>query len=191
VNVLPGDDVPAGLVAGELLRGRPVACLRTDHPLAALDELTVEHLRGEPFVGMRPGYVMQRYAHRLFDGRPPTTTYSTDGAEMGKAMVADGLGVAVLPDYSVRADPLVTAGVITTRPIAGDTTPVSLLMLHRRVEHAPAPLRDLMVALVRHAGPHRRVTGAPEPTVGRTGHHQPHLGSGVLATQMSSLVDMV
>jgi DNA-binding transcriptional LysR family regulator len=195
VNVLPGDDVPAGLVAGELIHGQPVACLRTDHPLAALDELTVEHLRAEPFVGMRPGYVMHRYAHRLFDGSLPATTYSTDGAEMGKAMVAEGLGLAILPDFSISADPLVVAGVITTRPIRGDGTTVSLLMLRRRAEHVPAPLRDLQAALLRHAGSYRgaRATTAPgatggaDPVLGRTVQGEspaegtaPHLSSNLI-----------
>jgi DNA-binding transcriptional LysR family regulator len=190
VNVLPGDDVPTGLVAGELVHGRPVACLRADHPLASLDELTVDHLRAEPFVGMRPGYVMHRWAHRLFDGDPPTTTYSTDGAEMGKALVAEGLGISILPDFSISADPLVRAGVITTRPIRGDGTTVSLLMLRRRADHVPGPLRDLQVALVRHAGTYRGAAGGAEPTPGRSVHPQaarepvPQHGS-------SNLVDMV
>jgi len=30
-------------------------------------------------------------------------------------MVAEGLGISILPDYSITADPLVTAGVITYR----------------------------------------------------------------------------
>jgi DNA-binding transcriptional LysR family regulator len=192
VNVLPGDDVPSGLVAGELVHGQPVACLRTDHPLAALDELTVDDLRAEPFVGMRPGYVMHRYAHRLFDGRPPATTYSTDGAEMGKALVAEGLGIAVLPDFSISADPLVVAGVITTRPIRGDATTVSLLMLRRRVEHVPAPLRDLQVALLRHAGTYRGTgaTGDAEPVIGRT-VQAGALPDGTAALVSSNLLDMV
>ena len=190
VNVLPGDDVPTGLVAGELVHGQPVACLRTDHPLAALDELTVDHLRAEPFVGMRPGYVMHRYAHRLFDGTPPTTTYATDGAEMGKALVAEGLGIAMLPDFSISADPLVTAGVITTRPIRGDGTTVSLLMLRRRVEHVPGPLRDLQVALARHAGAYRGATGAAEPTLGRT-VHVPAPTASPHRPVSSNLIDMV
>jgi DNA-binding transcriptional LysR family regulator len=200
VNVLPGDDVPTGLVAGELIHGQPVACLRTDHPLAALDELTVDQLRAEPFVGMRPGYVMHRYAHRLFDGTTPATTYTTDGAEMGKAMVAEGLGIAVLPDFSISADPLVTAGVITTRPIQGDATTVSLLMLRRRAEHVPGPLRDLQVALVRLAGAYRgtseaaertaAATGGPETPLGRT-VHTVDLRDSRKAALSSNFVDMV
>ncbi len=92
VNDLPGDEVPIGLVARELIQGQPVACMRTDHPLASREQVSVADLRAEPFVSMRPGYVMHRFAHRLFDDAMPATTYATDGAEMGKAMVAEGLG---------------------------------------------------------------------------------------------------
>ena len=50
---------------------------------------------------------MYRFAHRLFAGALPADEYTTDGAEMGKAMVAEGLGISILPDYSISADPLV------------------------------------------------------------------------------------
>jgi DNA-binding transcriptional LysR family regulator len=151
VNVLPGDEVPPTLVADRLIEGTPVACLPVGHPLAAQERVTVDDLRAEPHVLMRPGFVMHRYAHRLFAGSLPGTTYATDGAEMGKAMVAAGLGISVLPDFSIVADPLVEAGVLTTRPIQTDQTTVTLLMLRRRAERVPEPLRDLQRALVRQA----------------------------------------
>lgn len=155
VNVLPGDELPPSLVADKLIDGTPVACLRADHPLAGKERITVAELREEPHVLMRPGFVMHRYAHRIFGGSLPGTTYANDGAEMGKAMVAAGLGIAILPDFSIAGDALVRAGVITTRPIVTervtDHTTVSLLMLRRRVERVPTPLRDLQAALVRQA----------------------------------------
>jgi DNA-binding transcriptional LysR family regulator len=151
VNVLPGDEVPPTLVADRLIEGTPVACLPVGHPLTVKDRVTVDDLRAEPHVLMRPGFVMHRYAHRLFAGSLPGTTYATDGAEMGKAMVAAGLGISVLPDFSIVADPLVEAGVLTTRPIQTDQTTVTLLMLRRRAERVPEPLRDLQRALVRQA----------------------------------------
>ena len=43
----------------------------------------------------------------------PAFSYSTDGAEMGKLMVAEGLGLTVLPDFFVIGDPLERRGVIT------------------------------------------------------------------------------
>ena len=118
--MLPGDEVPGTLVSDKLIEGTPVACLRADHPLTAQRHVSVEDLRAEPHVLMRPGFVMHRYAHRVFGGALPATTYATDGAEMGKAMVAAGLGISILPDFSIADDPLVRAGVLTTRPILTD-----------------------------------------------------------------------
>ncbi len=148
VNVLPGDDVPPHLTSRDLVRGRPVVCLRTDHPLARLDAVTVDELRGEAFITMRAGYLMHRFTHRLFGGTPPATSFSTDGAEMGKLMVAEGLGVTVLPNYSLVGDPLCTAGLITHRPIAGDDTPVRLLMVTRNLTTVPPALRAMQAALL-------------------------------------------
>jgi DNA-binding transcriptional LysR family regulator len=175
VNVLPGDEIPTSIVADKLIEGTPVACMRADHPLAAQARVSVEDLRAEPHVLMRPGFVMHRFAHRLFAGSLPETTYATDGAEMGKAMVAAGLGISILPDFSITGDPLVRAGVLTTRPIlAGQgATTVTLLMLRRRAERVPEPVRDLQTALVRQAGSY--LASLEDPAVvtpisaGRTG----------------------
>ncbi len=106
VNHLDGDDLPAGLHSTELLRGRPVVCVRPDSPLAALPAVSASDLLAQPLIAMRTGYVMHRYVHRYLGGRTPSFSYSTDGAEMGKLMVAEGLGATVLPDFSVVGDPL-------------------------------------------------------------------------------------
>jgi DNA-binding transcriptional LysR family regulator len=132
------------------LTGRPVACLPSDHPLATQQTVTVADLRGQPFVAMRPGYLMHRFAQRLFEGRLPDGVLWTDGAEMGKLMVAQGLGVTVLPDYSLCADPLTSSGLITTRRIADDETGVRLLLLVRDGVVSPV-LHALQAALVAQA----------------------------------------
>lgn len=149
VNQLDGDDTPTGLDSAPLLRGRPVVCLRPDSPLAGLSEVSVEELLTQPLIAMRSGYVMHRFVHRLLDGRLPSFSYSTDGAEMGKLMVAEGLGVTVLPDFSVVGDPLERQGTITHRPLAGDTTGVRLMLLRRRAESVPRAARELHEAFVR------------------------------------------
>ncbi|GIJ47850.1 LysR family transcriptional regulator [Virgisporangium aliadipatigenens] len=132
VNLLDGDDVPPELVAVALVVGRPAAVLPAGHPLAARSEVTADDLRAERFVAMRAGYLMHRFAHRLFGSDLPAAWHSTDGAEMGKMMVAEGIGLTVLPDYSVLGDPLERAGLIVTRPLAGDSTVVTMTALHRR-----------------------------------------------------------
>jgi DNA-binding transcriptional LysR family regulator len=149
INYLEGDDRPTGIEGTELLRGRPVVCLRADSPLAARSRVTVAELLAQPLIVMRQGYVMHRYVNRLLRGRTPNFSYSTDGAEMGKLMVAEGLGVTVLPDFSVLGDPLERAGVITCRPLAAEPTDV-VMVVERPVAGAfpatAASLRDLFVA---------------------------------------------
>jgi len=154
LNVLPGDDVSPDLQSTELLHGRPVVCCRSEHRFAQLTEVRPDDLLHEPFVAMRSGYLMHRYAHRLFGGKLPATSFSTDGAEMGKLMVADGLGVTILPDYSIDGDPIVRSGLLTHRPLAGDTTRVTLLMLHRKVGQLPPTLLGLKQALIERARAH-------------------------------------
>jgi len=155
VNVLDGDDAPAGLVGTDLLHGRPVAILPADHPLAALSQVTVDDLRRQRFVMMRTGSQMHRFAHRLFGGDLPQVCHSTDGAEMGKALVAEGLGLTVLPDYSVVGDPLHRAGKIAMRPIAGDQTLVTLAVRQRGGLPMSLQVRELHSALVARAGEYR------------------------------------
>ncbi|MFE3035010.1 LysR family transcriptional regulator [Streptomyces canus] len=164
VNHLDGDDTPAECESTPLLHGRPVVCLRPDSPLAARERVTVDDLLAQPLIAMRTGYVMHRFVHRLLDGRGPAFAYSTDGAEMGKLMVAEGLGVTVLPDFSVVGDPPPASGrgdphslrsrqgTITHRPIEGDSTRVLLMLQRRRAESVPRAAQDLHEAFVRRAG---------------------------------------
>ncbi|MFD7132901.1 LysR family transcriptional regulator [Streptomyces sp. NPDC059894] len=151
VNHLAGDDMPAEFESTELLRGRPVVCVRPDSPLAAGPSVSVDDLLGVPLIGMRSGYVMHRYVHRLLDGRAPSFAYSTDGAEMGKLMVAEGLGATVLPDFSVAGDPLERRGALTYRPISGETTRVLLMLRRRRADSVPQAAQDLHEVFVRTA----------------------------------------
>lgn len=144
VNLLDGDDVPPELEPTPLLTGRPAVVLPAGHPLTAHAEVTADDLRAERFVAMRAGYLMYRFAHRLFGSDLPAAWHSTDGAEMGKMMVAEGIGLTVLPDYSVLGDPLERAGVIVTRPLAGDSTIITMTALNRRQARAlPAALQVL------------------------------------------------
>src|ERR1700761_6195642 len=169
VNYLEGDDMPPEFESTELLRGHPVVCLRPDDELASAKSIRSADLWGQPLIAMRPGYVMHRYVMRLLDGREPTFSYSADGAEMGKLMVAAGLGIAVLPDYSVVGDPLERSGEITHRPISDDGTGVLLVLQRRRsapAHNAISDLHDLFVAEAQRTsgGGLAASNGAPVPT---------------------------
>ena len=143
VNYLAGDDTPPELETTTLLRGHPVVCMRADSPLAARDAVRPADLRSQPLIVMRSGYVMHRYVHRLLADDLPAFSYSTDGAEMGKLMVAEGLGVTVLPDFSLAGDPLEQRGVLTWRPLAGDTPEVRLAIQRLRSGSPPRAVREL------------------------------------------------
>ncbi|MET9943068.1 LysR family transcriptional regulator substrate-binding protein [Streptomyces halstedii] len=155
VNYLEGDDIATDLDTTELIRGRPVVCTRPDSPLAALESVGVEELLREPLIVMRSGYVMHRFTHRLLKGRVPSFSYSADGAEMGKLMVAEGLGVTLLPDYSVVGDPLERTGAITCRPLAHGSTTVVLVVQRNRSASVTRTARDLHRILVERAEEHR------------------------------------
>ena len=143
VNFLDGDDMPPDLESTPLLRGRPVVVLRADSPLARHTTVRTADLLAEPLIVMRSGYLMHRYLHRLLRQETPAISFSTDGAEMGKLMVAEGLGVTVLPDFSVIGDPLEQHGVITWRALADDDTGVQLVIQRTRSGSAPVAARDL------------------------------------------------
>ncbi|MFD0026517.1 LysR family transcriptional regulator [Streptomyces sp. NPDC058382] len=151
VNYLQGDDLPPDFHSTALLSGRPVVCLRPDSRLAALSTVGVADLLTEPLIVMRSGYLMHRYVHRLLAGRTPSFSYSTDGAEMGKLMVAEGLGVTVLPDFSVVDDPLERAGAIVHRPIDDATTRILLVLQRSRSGSVPPAARELHRIFARQA----------------------------------------
>jgi DNA-binding transcriptional LysR family regulator len=140
---LEGDDAPPDLESTLLLRGRAVVVFSPENPLARLHTVSVEALLSEPMILMRSGYLMHRYVHRLLGDRLPEVSYSTDGAEMGKLMAAEGLGVCVLPSFSVLEDPLTRHGVITWRPLTDDTTEVQLVIRRRRSDLQARAAEDL------------------------------------------------
>jgi DNA-binding transcriptional LysR family regulator len=167
VNYLAGDDEPPELETTTLLRGRPVVCMRHDAALAGRGAVRISDLRSEPLIVMRSGYVMHRYIHRLLQDQVPPFSYSTDGAEMGKLMVAEGLGLTVLPDFSVIGDPLEQRGVITWRPIEGDNTEVQLVIQRIRSRSRTRAVKDLHRIFV------ERALSYPSQTPGRPQAPQP------------------
>ena len=161
VNLLVGDEPPPDVDATVLVRGQVVVLMPGDHPLADQASVTVEDLRAERFVAMRPGYVMHRFAEHLFGDRPPTATYLTDGSARGKLLVADRLGLTLLPDYSLVDDPLTTAGIVTHRPLSGAPASISLALLQRRTRRVPESVVELRRALIHRARAYQaRASGA-------------------------------
>lgn len=157
INLLADDAAPAGLTATPLLQGTPVVVLPSNHPLAQQDSISTDDLRQFGFIAMRSGYLMRRFTQSLFGAAEPATTSSADGAAMGKLMVAEGLGLCILPDYSVAGDPLLRAGVITHRPLREDSTAVLLVLVQYPGGRDGPAVRDLHSTLVRQARAYAKV----------------------------------
>jgi DNA-binding transcriptional LysR family regulator len=143
VNYLDGDEITPELHTVELLHGHPVVCVHSDSPLADSLSVTTAELLAQPLISMRAGYAMHRFISRLLGDEKPSFSYTADGAEMGKLMVAAGLGVTVLPSYSVVGDPLEQRGAITARKLADDDTSVRLVVQRRRSSPPSRAARDL------------------------------------------------
>jgi DNA-binding transcriptional LysR family regulator len=165
VNYLEGDDRPPELESTPLLSGPAVVCMRPDSALAAGESVHTSDLLSEPLIVMRSGYVMHRYVHRLLHDQVPAFSYSADGAEMGKLMVAEGLGLTVLPQFSVIGDPLEQHGVITCRPLADDHTQVQLVIQRVHSSSPPRAARDLHAIFVQRARDYARGRAAPAADV--------------------------
>jgi DNA-binding transcriptional LysR family regulator len=93
---------------------------------------------------------MQRLANRILDGRSTARDYFSDGAEMCKLMVVEGLGAALLPDFSVVGDPLERGGLITWRFLDGVVADLTLGVIRRgsgRPTRAALDLLDILVEL--------------------------------------------
>ncbi len=155
VTCMAADDTPPDLDTVRIMSGRAVACISPDSPLCKLEGISIDELLTEPLILMRAGYLMHRYVHRLLDGRNPDISYTTDGAEMGKLMVAEGLGATVLPDFSVIGDPLLRRGAIAWRPLHGDSSEVQLAIQRRRAGTHPRATSDLHRLLVTQAHAYR------------------------------------
>lgn len=151
VTLLPGDDVPPDLVPTELVDGRPVAVLPGEHALTQKDSVTIDDIRQQVFIGARPGYLMHRVAHRVFGDAPPPTWHAADNADVCKQMVSSGLGVTLMPDFTLLDDPLEATGRLAFRPIEDEDTVIRLVMLRRRGVRATEAAQALFEHLQRHA----------------------------------------
>lgn len=119
-------EVPAGLVAQELLRERLVVIMRHDHPLARQrGRLAIAALREEPFIfyGQQMGTTLPSQVMALCRdaGFDPAISQVASANTTFVGLVGIGLGIAVVPEAmarlrheSVVVRPLADAGAVTS-----------------------------------------------------------------------------
>jgi DNA-binding transcriptional LysR family regulator len=94
---MPVENAIVDLEIEPILESRLVAAIPAGHPLAALDEITVDRLAREELVVLRAG---QRWRERLDDlltaaGRLPRIAVETSSTVVAIQLVAEGLGLTV------------------------------------------------------------------------------------------------
>lgn len=164
VNLLSTDAVHPDLTTTALVTGHAMAVMPTAHQLAREASVTVAQLRRERLVGTREGYLMHRVTRIIFEGEPPPVSHTFDGVDAGKQLVAAGLGIAIMTDFTMLDDPAEAAGSLTARPIDDPVPAVTMALLHKRdAKPFPNQLR-LASALQREAArTRRRLSSAGSP----------------------------
>jgi DNA-binding transcriptional LysR family regulator len=91
-----------GLTVVPLLREPLEVALPLDHPLAGRDRVTIADVIGEPWIGVPEGYPIDRVlvSMALQSGIAPRVVHRTVHLPVIEAMVAAGLGVALVPRHT-------------------------------------------------------------------------------------------
>jgi DNA-binding transcriptional LysR family regulator len=153
--------MPPGLDRHELLLDPVVLAMPIGHPAARRRRRAVPlaELAGAPWITGPPGLGWEEMTERLCreNGRfTPEIRHRMNDAVVAAALVADGLGVALIPGLALpEDDPR-----IAIRPIAGER-PTRAIHAVTRASDAARPSTQALLAAVRRAARARR---APSPT---------------------------
>jgi DNA-binding transcriptional LysR family regulator len=137
-----------GLRLEQLASEELVAVLPVDHPLARRRRLRFAELAGEEFVGFREGWalrhILEQAAHQA--GFAPNIAFESNEVTRIRALVARGLGVAVLPRSGLDGGAEDVAAVQLTDP-----RPTRDVTLAWRADRRHGPAAAAVLALARAA----------------------------------------
>lgn len=123
--------IPEGLHAEELLKSSLVICAPARHPLLSRHPGDITAVAKERLILFRQGYLMHEMARALLREDPTNVIYYTDNTESAKRMVAAGIGITILPEFSVVDDSYRREGQIGYIRLTEDTYPIRLCLVYR------------------------------------------------------------
>ena len=140
-----------GLQLEQLASEELVAVLAPGHPLAGRRRLRFAELAGEEFIGFREGWALRHILEQAATeaGFVPQIAFESNEVTRIRALVARGLGVAVLPRSGV-VDATDVAAVQLTDP-----RPTRDVTLAWRADRRHAPAAEAFIALARASAPPR------------------------------------
>jgi LysR family cys regulon transcriptional activator len=105
-----------GLVSLPWYEWHHVVVLPREHPLAAVERLTLEQLATEPLISYHPSFTGRTRIDRAFAARKlqPDMVLEAIDADVIKTYVRSGLGLGLVAEMAVRDDP--SDGELVSRP---------------------------------------------------------------------------
>jgi LysR family hydrogen peroxide-inducible transcriptional activator len=145
------------LDTARLFREPLLAVAANDHPLAALDAVPRERLKGETILSLEPGHKLHEQVRQICEdtGAEISLDYGATSLDTIRQMVGMGLGLSLLPALYVRSE-VQPNRLVTARPLAGPQPFRTVGMVWRRraaraEEHAE--LAQILRGILRRTAP--------------------------------------
>lgn len=120
-----------GLVFDDVLESKLVVCAPANHRLAQRKRIASTDVLDEALILFRQGYLMHEILRSLLGERAGNVVYYTDNTESAKRMVAAGVGITLLPEFSIVDDSYRREGKIRYIPLHTDFPSIRLCLVHR------------------------------------------------------------
>lgn len=145
--------VPRGISTEAFLTGEMVVIVSANHPLASRDEIALEELKNERFVAFRGGSVTREVllAQAKSAGFEPEISFEVGDAQMLRALAAQELAVALVPQWCYKAlDPP-----LACLHLAGAPITVTVALAWSPTFYRGPVVRAFLDLAKRHLHPHR------------------------------------
>jgi DNA-binding transcriptional LysR family regulator len=142
---LPIDD--PHLVSVPVMREELLLVTAPTHPLARKKQIVPQDLFGQPFVLFEAGSNSRKAIEAFFvrENIAPKVVTETENVEIIKALVAVGMGMAILPYQAVARE--VRAGQLFCARIAGQQLVRETGWVYLRLERVPRAVQEMMRTL--------------------------------------------
>lgn len=116
-----------------------------DHRLAGRTRVSPKDLADEPWIATPDGTICREWLHRMFDGipHPPRIAHQSTEFHSHIAMVAAGLGIALVPRLGRCPLPDGVVPIAAHRPVPTR----EIMVLHRRSMHQSPSVQAVVAAL--------------------------------------------
>ena len=135
------------LVSTTIASGRIDLCVPSSHRLATKHVVTVDDVVTDDFIVFHPGYALREAFDRWTVGRDVRAVYQTESSETARRLVAQGIGVSLLPRLGSLNSPDVDGEQVRLIPIAAAWV-LTQMTLIRRANEQPSPAASKMHQLL-------------------------------------------